>query len=116
MKSIGLILLSILATLIPLPASSQSDEDLQRTEQLDQRCRAARAAKLRVLQQQKIEQCLKEPKPEHGERMTRAECERYWSDYGWGAGKPGARSPRFFENIPECVAADKARRQYRAAD
>ena len=107
---------AVLALAWVAPIAAQSDEELLRLKGVDRKCLEARKAKLRELQRQKVEECLREPTLEHADKKTRGECERYWSDYGWGAGKPGARSERFFENIPECTAANRAHEEYRKAE
>jgi hypothetical protein len=100
--------LSTLLLCVFSPALCFAASDTQR--ELEQKCEQARAAKIRPLQQQKVDECVAEPAADRGEKKTRAQCEDYWRDYGWGhATGPGRRKPGMFEDIPECVAAHKAR-------
>jgi hypothetical protein len=72
--------------------------------ELDQACEAARAEKLAPLRQQKIKECKADSKNDP------KWCEQYWSDYGDG-GKNGPHViQRMYDNLPECVKAEKARR------
>ena len=89
-------------------ALGQSEEQMRRLKELDQKCAKAREAKLRVIQQQKIEACVKEPPEHRAAPKSRADCERYWGDYGWGMGTWVGRTDRLYEDIPECVAAFRA--------
>lgn len=83
---------------------AQGDAESQRLKALDARCMEARAAKLEVVQSEKVAACI-----QTGEQRSKAECERYWSDYGWGAvTKRGGRNPNLSADIPECVAAFEA--------
>jgi hypothetical protein len=83
---------------------AQSDAEIQRLEALDAQCLQARSEKLKVVQQAKIDACV-----QTGELGSKAACERYWSDYGWGAvTKSGGRNPNLFADVPECIAAFEA--------
>lgn len=84
-------------------ALAQSAAEMQRLKELDQRCHKAREAKLKVLQAEKISECI------NVERKSKAECEQYWEGYGWGqALAGGGRLQRFYDDIPECVEAHNA--------
>lgn len=73
---------------------------------LEQQCEQAREARIKPLRDAQIAQCVSEQGKE------RAYCERYWSDYGNAARMPnGAVRPRMFHDLPECVAAEEARRK-----
>ncbi|HKY02493.1 MAG TPA: hypothetical protein VJM53_08070, partial [Burkholderiales bacterium] len=77
---------------------------------LDEICTKARAEKLKVVHQQKVEECMRNPPPRVDD--PRAACERMWNGYGWGVptGK-GGRSPTLYNEIPECLAAFEARKE-----
>jgi heme exporter protein D len=80
------------------------DAEMERIKALDEKCRVAREAKIQEARRQKIAECIK-TEPQKG----RAECERYWADWGWGAALAGGgRLPSLYEEIPECVAAFEA--------
>lgn len=71
---------------------------------LDSQCEQAREAKLKPLRDAEIAKCKasKRNDPEY--------CERYWRDLGAPVRLPnGAMKPRMFDDLPECVAAFKAR-------
>ena len=79
-----------------------SDEERARIRELDNICKETRAAKLKPLQEKKIEECVsRKGKP-------RDYCERYYAGYGWGSANGRFRTERFFADIPECVAAFEA--------
>jgi len=103
MASVGFLVLA------PCTSRSQSTEEL---DELDAICTKAREEKIREVQRQKIEECLKEPPPARAEPKSREECERYWGDYGWskGTASGGARAD-LFADIPECVRAFEARQK-----
>jgi hypothetical protein len=71
---------------------------------LEARCEAAREARIKPLREGEIAKC-KASRPEDPDY-----CTRYWSDYGNAKRQPnGTMSPRMFDDLPECVAAAKAR-------
>lgn len=99
------LLFIFLLVLAPLSAAyaSSRDREIERLDALDAKCERARAEKLKPLQDRKIEQCVKVDKKE------RSWCEMYFADYGWGSTtRRGTRNERFFDQIPECVAAFEA--------
>jgi hypothetical protein len=106
---------AVIAAWICPPVWGQSDAELRRLDELDAACTRARAAKLRVVQQQKIEECVNETPEHRAARKSRKDCEAYWGDYGWttGTASGGAR-PHLYGDLPECVRAFEARQQYRA--
>jgi len=74
-------------------------------QQLSERCEQAREARIAPLRQAEIDRCKSEGRkdPDH--------CERYYADYGNAfRGFHGKMVPRMFADLPECVAADQARR------
>lgn len=89
-------------------AHAQSEEELKRYAELERACEAARAKKLAPLRAEKIEACVRD------EKRPRAQCEREYAE--WGNTQPLARGRArggLFYDLPECVAAEQARRQYR---
>ena len=99
--------------LLAVPAAyPQSAKDLQRLEEMDRACEKARGERIRQVQRQKIEACLKEPPAYRAAPKTREECERYWSDYGWvQRNKSGGTRPHLFTDLPVCRRASEARRK-----
>src|SRR5262245_32075744 len=93
---------------VACPALAQS------LEELDAICYQAREARIRNVQQRKIEECVKGPAEYRGVAKSRAECEQYWGTYGWT--KPaanGKRQPYLYRNLPECRRAAEARARAR---
>lgn len=79
-------------------------------EELDKRCEEAIEKKIAPLRKAAIEECVANKRLRL--KSPREDCERLYKDYG--AGGPGAHGrwrPRMFHNIPECIEADKARRE-----
>jgi len=73
---------------------------------LEQACEAAREVKLKPLRDAEIARCKTES---HSEADY---CERFWSDYGNAKRLPnGTMEPRMFDDLPECIAAQDARRK-----
>ena len=105
---------AFLSLLIPGAALPQSAKDLQRLEEMDRACLKAREGKIRPVQRQKIEACLKEPPEPRAAPKTREDCERYWSDYGWvqGSKKSGGAKPHLFTDLPACRRAAEARKKF----
>jgi hypothetical protein len=94
-------------------AFPQSAKDLRRLEEMDRACERARGEKIRQVQRQKVEACLKEPPEYRAAPKTRADCERYWSDYGWVQhNKSGGTRPHLFTDLPVCRRAAEARRKF----
>ena len=103
---IGLFLLTMRAAL------PQSADELRRLEELDRICLDVRGEKIRQVQRQKIEECVKEPPTPRDAPKSRAECERFWGDYGWVQGTAsGTARPHLFADLPECVRAFEARQK-----
>src|SRR5262245_18218232 len=75
---------------------------------LERKCEEAREAKLKPLREAEIAKC------KASKREDPAFCDRYWSDYGNAVRQPnGTMSPRKFDDLPECVAAENARTKLR---
>jgi hypothetical protein len=73
---------------------------------LEARCESAREERLKPLRDAEIAKCKAD------ERNDPKYCERFWSDYGNAVRLPNGRmQPRLFDDLPECTAAYKARRQ-----
>lgn len=71
-------------------------------------CEAAREERLKPLRDAEIAKCKAD------KRTDPAYCERFWSDYGNAVRLPNGRmQPRMFDDLPECVAAQEARRKLR---
>ena len=74
-------------------------------EELDRLCEAARERELAPLRAEAIAECKENP------RTDSAYCERFYADFGAaGLTQSGAIRPRLFNDLPECVQADEARR------
>ena len=75
----------------------------QTRQKLDQACEDARVKKLEPQKREKINECKADKKNDP------KWCENYWSDYGAG-GKTGPKvRQRMFNDLPECVKAEKVR-------
>ena len=93
-----------LALLIPCLAGAADDE--AQVRKLEEQCESAREARLKPLRDAEIERCIEEQRNDPGY------CQRYWSDLGNAVRLPNGRvQPRMFDDLPECVAAQEARRQ-----
>jgi hypothetical protein len=101
-------LLTLLACLWLQPALSQTNQELRRLDALDRKCEAARDAALPAIRAQKIEECVTQPPSSRGRAMSRADCERYWNDYGV------MQRQRAALDLPECKEAFDARQQFRS--
>ena len=96
--------LCLCAALLPCLAAA-ADEAAVRA--LEQQCEVAREAKLKPLRDAEIKRCIEE------QRREADYCHRYWSDYGNAQRLANGRyQPRMFDDLPECVAAYKARRDF----
>ena len=93
-------------------AVAQSADERRRLEDMDRACAKAREGKIRQVQRQKIEGCIKEPSEPRAAPKSREDCERYWSDYGWvQANKSGGTRPHLFTDLPACRRAAEARKK-----
>ena len=89
-----------------LAVANLAQADEAKVQALEQKCDAAREVKLKPLRDAEIARCKSEKNKEAGY------CERYWSDYGNAKRNPnGTMQPRMFGDLPECVAAEEARRK-----
>jgi hypothetical protein len=69
---------------------------------LEAQCEAAREARLKPLRDAEIAKCKTQQDP--------AYCERFFRDFGNPIRQPnGTFKPRMFDDLPECVAARKAK-------
>jgi len=83
LKQPYLTLIGACLSLAPLHAAlPQSADELRRLEELDRICLNVRGEKIRQVQRQKIEACVKESPVPREAPKSRAECERFWGDYG----------------------------------
>ncbi len=71
--------------------------------ELDQACEEARAEKLAPQKRQKIKECKADKKNDP------KWCEQFWADYGDGGRHGPHIRMRLFNDLPECVKAEKAR-------
>ena len=72
---------------------------------LEATCEAEREAKIKPLRDAEIAKCKADRHNDPGY------CERYWKDYGNGMrGADGVMIPRMFGDLPDCIAAFKARK------
>ena len=72
---------------------------------LETQCEAEREARIKPLREMEIARCKADP------NNDAAYCERFWKDYGNAVRIPnGAMTPRMFDDLPDCVAAFKARK------
>jgi len=101
-------LLTLLALVWPKSALPQTNEELRRLDELDRKCEAARDVALPAVREQKIEECVNQPPSSRARAMSRAECERYWSDFGV------MQRQRAALDLPECKEAFQARQQFRS--
>ena len=94
----------LLLTLLAMAPVSMAIADEQSVEELQLRCEQAREALLQPLRDAEIAKC----KAERG--RDPAYCERYWKDFGDASRLAnGNMKPRMFDDLPECVAASKAK-------
>ena len=89
------------------PVVAQSRAELQRLDELDRKCEAARGAILPAIIEWKIEQCVKYPPSPRARPMTREQCVNYWSDFGT------MQRQRAALNLTECEEAFEARQRPR---
>lgn len=93
----------LLALLAMAPMGMAVAED-QSVAELQLQCEQAREARLKPLRDAEIAKC----KAERG--RDPAYCERYWKDFGDASRLAnGNMKARMFDDLPECVAALKAK-------
>jgi hypothetical protein len=82
-------------------ADEMTEEQVQA---LEQKCEAAREAKLKPLREAEIARCKAE------KRNDDEYCERFFRDFGDASRNAnGTTKTRMFQDLPECVTAFKAR-------
>ena len=95
-------ILCILVLLVPVLAWAVDEASVR---ELERQCEVAREAKIKPLREAEVQRCISEQKRDADY------CNRYWSDYGNAQKLPNGRFvPRKFDDLPECVAAQDARR------
>jgi hypothetical protein len=73
---------------------------------LEARCEAEREAKIKPLRDKEIANCL-------ANRSDADYCNTFWKDYGNAVRlQNGGMVPRMFDDLPSCVAAFEARREF----
>lgn len=94
---------ALLVLSVPVVARAHKAQDVAA---LEAKCAQEREAKIKPLREAEIAKCKADTAndPEH--------CEHFFSDYGNG----GRRTPRLFDDLPSCVAAEKARKALHAED
>ena len=93
---------------LPLAAVAQTEAELKHYAELDRQCEAARQQKLTPLRARKIDACV------NRDKRPRAECEDEFANYGnTHARTSGGAVGGLFYDLPECVAAQAARNEYR---
>jgi len=98
--------LQIYAAIAVFSLSSFANADEAKVRALEQACEAAREEKLKPLREAEVAKCKTDSKNDPGY------CERYWSDFGNAKRLPnGTMQPRMFGDLPECIAAEAARRK-----
>jgi hypothetical protein len=101
--------MSVMVAMLVTCSAASADEASVQT--MEKECETAREVKLKPLREAEIARCKAEP------RSDPAYCERYWSDYGHATRNPnGTMQPRMFDDLPECVAAEEARRKLRSEE
>ena len=96
----------VLTLLLANPAlAKESREDKQ--ARLDAACEVAREKKLAPMRKGFVEECVA-----NKEKPSRADCERFYADYG---GRMGGRAPLFYD-LPECVTAFEFQREVRSSN
>jgi len=90
-----ILIILLLTLLLASPAlAKESREDKQ--AQLDATCEVVREKKLAPMRKGFVDECVA-----NKEKPSRADCERFYADYG---GRMGGRAPLFYD-LPECVTA-----------
>jgi hypothetical protein len=98
-------LTSALAIILLAPSAVAWADETSDVEALEAQCEQEREANIKPLRDMEIEKCKADT---HNDP---AYCERYWKDYGNAMRTPnGTMTPRMFDDLPDCVAAFKARK------
>jgi hypothetical protein len=108
MKTRTICALGVFALLAGLqPAFSQNRETMQRLDELDRQCEAARDAILPAIIEWKIQDCVNNPPP-RARLRTLEQCRTYWQDFGT------IKRQREYLDIDVCNEAFRARQQHRS--
>ena len=87
------------------PGLVAAADDEATVRKLEQACEEAREARLKPMREAEIKRCIEEQYKDPGY------CQRYWSDLGNAVKLPNGKfQPRMFDDLPECLAAQEARR------
>lgn len=99
--------LSVTAALLLLGSSPVLFADpASEVAALEAQCEQEREALIKPLRDMEIEKCKAD---KHNDADY---CERYWKDYGNAMRTTnGSMTPRMFDDLPDCVAAFKARKE-----
>jgi hypothetical protein len=90
---------------LALPAVVLADRASE-VASLEARCEQDREAKIKPLREKEIKNCV-------ANRSDLDYCKTFWKDYGNPVRlKNGATTPRMFDDLPSCVAAFEARREF----
>jgi hypothetical protein len=96
---------SAVAMILLAPSAVVLADQTSDVEALEAQCEQEREANIKPLRDMEIEKCKADA---HNDP---AYCERYWKDYGNAMRTPnGTMTPRMFDDLPDCVAAFKARK------
>lgn len=99
--------LAAMFVLIYVPGAVLADRSSD-VAALEARCESEREAKIKPLREKEIAQCKRKE-----ERNDPQYCENFWRDYGNAVrARNGAMTPRLFDDLPVCVAAFKARKEF----
>lgn len=102
----GVVVAALSAWWLLAPGVAAADDSPKESDvkALELKCEQAREAQLKPIRDAEIAKCKAQKRndPEY--------CERYWRDLGDAMRLPnGTMKPRMFDDLPECVAAFKAR-------
>jgi len=89
------LILLVLILIVTAPVLAKESREAKQAR-LDGVCEVARQEKLAPMRKQVVAECVA-----NKELPNRAECERFYADYGE---RMGGRAPLFYD-LPECVTA-----------
>jgi hypothetical protein len=96
---------SAVAMILLAPSAVVWADETSDVEALEAQCEQEREANIKPLRDMEIAKCKADT---HNDP---AYCERYWKDYGNAMrSSNGTMTPRKFDDLPDCVAAYKARK------
>lgn len=108
MKSVYLLIVTLLALAYTLVYAGQSEKERQAKQaELDAICEVARQEKIILERTKHIEECV-----EKKQRADREACEHFYADFGQ---RPGSQAPLFYD-LPECEEAHAYRTSYRSSN